>query len=77
MIPRLHGSVLAEAQRLYEEALSMEMDAVLRFDEYYSQGAPVLPRVDELIGQNGLDRNRLRGTPVGSLEDGFSNPNTV
>ena len=36
LIPRLHGSVLAEAQRLYEEALSMEMDAVLRFDEYYS-----------------------------------------
>ena len=33
LIPRLHGSVLAEAQRLYEEALSMEMDAVLRFDE--------------------------------------------
>ena len=54
----------------------METDEVLR-DEFYSQGPPVLPRVDELIGQNGLDRNRLRGTPVGSLEDGFSNPNTV
>ena len=54
----------------------METDAVLR-DEFYSQGPPVLPRVDELIGQNGLDRNRQRGTPVGSLEDGFSNSNTV
>ena len=55
----------------------MELDAVLRFDEHYSQGAPRLPRVDELTGQNGLDRNRQRGTPAGSLEDGFSNSNTI
>ena len=38
----------------------------------------MLPRIDELLGQNLLIRRRQGGQgSAGSLEDGFSNPNTL
>ena len=49
----------------------MEQDATLAFDDHYSQGAPKLPRIDDRW------TGTLRNSPVGTLEEGFSNPTTV
>ena len=49
----------------------MEQDATLAFDDHYSQGAPKLPRIDDRW------TGTLRNFPVGTLEEGFSNPTTV
>ena len=49
----------------------MEQDATLAFDDYYSQGAPKLPRVDDRW------TGTLRNPNVGTLEEGFSSPTTI
>ena len=51
--------------------LSMEQDATLAFDDYYSQGAPKLPRVDDRW------TGTLRNPNVGTLEEGFSSETTI